>query len=68
MPVRITTLERAFMLARSGECTCIGDLVKRLDREGYDGRKIYGPLLRKQIQGLIKDAMKRQSELPSSSA
>ncbi|RNJ50042.1 hypothetical protein [Methylocystis hirsuta] len=65
MPTILTTLERAFVLARSGECACIGDLVKRLDREGYDGRQIYGPLLRKQIQDLVKEAKKRHSGSPS---
>ncbi|TLG79320.1 hypothetical protein [Methylocystis sp. B8] len=55
----MTTLERAFILARSGECSCVAALVKRLDREGYDGRQIYGSLLRKQLRDLIKEASKR---------
>lgn len=59
MPTRMTTLERAFLLARSGESSCIDALIRRLDREGYDGRQIHGPVLRKQLRDLIKEASKR---------
>jgi hypothetical protein len=54
----MTTIERAFFLARSGECKRVDDVIKRLDREGYDGRQIQGPLLRKQLWELILDAKK----------
>ncbi|TLG71258.1 hypothetical protein FEV16_16460 [Methylocystis sp. B8] len=55
----MTTLERAFILARSGECSCVAALVRRLDREGYDGHQIHGPLLRRQLRDLIQEAMTR---------
>jgi len=51
-----TTVERAFMLAGSGECGSIDAIVRRLDREGYDGRQIQGPVLRQQLRDLIKRA------------
>jgi hypothetical protein len=51
-----TAIERAFDLARSGECSCILDLTQRLDREGYHCKQIYGPLLKKQLTSLIDEA------------
>jgi hypothetical protein len=58
MDANKTTIERAFDLARSGACRRIGDIVARLDREGYDGRQIHGPVLKKQLVRLIKEATK----------
>jgi hypothetical protein len=51
-----TAIERAFDLARSGSCNTVMELVMRLDHEGYDGRKIYGRVLRKQLAVLIEEA------------
>jgi hypothetical protein len=34
---RITTIERAFQLAREGACRSIGDIRNQLTAEGYDG-------------------------------
>jgi hypothetical protein len=68
MPTSMTTIERAFFLARSGECTCVDNLIERLNREGYDGRRIQGRLLRKQLRDLIQGAIKRQPKRPSESA
>lgn len=34
-----TRIERAFELARSGDCRRVGDIVARLDREGSERRK-----------------------------
>ena len=53
-----TTIERAFDLARSGACSRVGDIVARLGREGYDGRQIHGPVLKKQLACLIEQARK----------
>ncbi|KAF0161412.1 MAG: hypothetical protein FD157_4139 [Rhodocyclaceae bacterium] len=53
-----TTIERAFELARSGDCRRVGDIVARLDREGYDGRQIQGSVLKKQLARLIEEARK----------
>ncbi|WP_018405938.1 hypothetical protein [Methylocystis rosea] len=60
MRTSITTLERAFVLARSGNCGSIDNLIRRLDREGYNGRQVLGPVLRKQLRDLIKEAVKRR--------
>ena len=58
-PASMTNLERAFVLARSGEFSCIDALVRCLYREGYDGRQINGPALKKQLRELISEARKR---------
>jgi hypothetical protein len=57
-----TAVERAFDLARSGECRCISDLTQRLDREGYYSNQIYGPLLKKQLTSLIDEAKNAHAE------
>lgn len=51
-----TAIERAFDLARSGACSRIGEIIARLEREGYDGRHIEGRVLRKQLSNLIEEA------------
>jgi hypothetical protein len=53
---RMTTMERAFHLARSGRFTTLTGVVATLDREGYSASQIQGPLLKRQITGLIKTA------------
>ena len=58
MDANKTAIERAFDLARSGACRRIGDLVARLDREGYYRRQIHGPVLKKQLARLIEEARK----------
>ena len=56
MDAQKTTLERAFDLARSGDFSRVGPLIAQLNREGYDGRQIEGPPLKKDLLGLIKEA------------
>jgi hypothetical protein len=53
---RMTTMERAFHLARSGRFTTIAEVLTALDREGYSASQIQGPLLRRQLTDLIKAA------------
>jgi hypothetical protein len=53
---RMTTMERAFHLARSGRFTTIAEVFTALDREGYSASQIQGPLLRRQLTDLIKAA------------
>jgi hypothetical protein len=53
---RMTSMERAFHLARSGKFTTITEVLTTLDREGYSGSQIQGPLLRRQLTDLIKAA------------
>jgi hypothetical protein len=64
MDTRKTALERAFELARSGECINLPALIKRLDNEGYSGNQIEGPQLKKQLAGLIERATNARSEQP----
>jgi hypothetical protein len=49
----ITSLERAFQLAESGECDSVPDLKKRLQAEGYSTSQIVGRELFRQLRGLI---------------
>ena len=51
-----TTLERAFELAREGKCRSVGEVILRLNREGYMGTEIQGRALRTQLKRLIKEA------------
>ena len=47
-----TTLERAFQLARGGDCTNMTDLAKALKNERHDGvdSQLMGPKLRMQLR------------------
>ncbi len=54
MQLRMTTLERAFELARSGEYLDVGHLKRRLTKEGYVGDQLSGPTLLAQIRALIR--------------
>jgi hypothetical protein len=56
MDHNVTALERAFELAKSGECTSVADLRKRLKAEGYSQQKIVGRSLFRQLEALIKAA------------
>ena len=52
----ITAIERAFELAKSGSCTSVQDIRKRLSAEGYPLGHITGRSLSKQLVELIKAA------------
>lgn len=52
----ITAVERAFQLAKSGRCTSVDDLRRRLRAEGYAANQITGPALSKQLATFIKGA------------
>ena len=60
-------LERAFALAKAGECRTIGDLRRVLQSEGYVVRDLEGPALLKQLRDLMRDAQ-QQDRSPESSA
>ena len=45
-------LERAFELARSGECGGISDIKAALKAEGFSGTQISGPSLTRQLREL----------------
>jgi hypothetical protein len=59
MDYTITALERAFQLAKSGDCAAVSDIKKRLIREGYSVAQITGGQLSKQLLELIRAAQGR---------
>jgi hypothetical protein len=58
MDQRMTALERAFQLARSGSVAGLTEIVSSLNREGYSANQIEGRLLKRQLADLIKAARK----------
>ncbi len=56
MTDRITTLERAFELARSGDCASISEVREKLVAEGYSLQQLTGPTLLKQLRTLCAAA------------
>ena len=63
MDTTLTTLERAFQLARSGDCVSVADIKKQLSTEGYSAAQVSGPTLTKQLAALIREA-RAQRPLP----
>jgi hypothetical protein len=59
MQQRMTTMERAFHLARSGRFTTLNEIMKSLRPEGYSADQIEGPLLKRQLTNLIEAARRR---------
>jgi hypothetical protein len=53
---KLSALERAFQLARSGQTASVDDIRKQLRREGYDWRALEGPSLQSQLGELIRAA------------
>jgi hypothetical protein len=58
MDQKMTALERAFQLARSGSVAGLTGIVSSLNREGYSASQIEGRLLKRQLADLIKAARK----------
>ena len=61
---RVPTVERAYQLAKSGECNGIGQIRERLRAEGY-GRadsQISGQTFRSQLKKLCDAAQKAKAE------
>ncbi len=56
MDPKLTALERAFQLARSGRVATITELLQALRRDRYDTQQVQGPTLRRQLTALIKAA------------
>ena len=56
-----STLERAFELARSGECASTSEIRQRLKRERYDSvdAHLQGPSITRQLR-LLCEAARRQ--------
>jgi hypothetical protein len=61
MDPKVSALERAFQLARSGQAASIDDIKKRLKREGYEEKAVDGgPSLARQLRKLISEASERK--------
>jgi hypothetical protein len=58
MDQKLSALERAFQLAKSGEVAGLTQIATSLNREGYSASQIEGPLLKRQLANLIKTARK----------
>jgi hypothetical protein len=56
MDQRMTALERAFQLARSGRAAGLTDIITSLKSDGYSVSQIEGPLLKRQLADLVKAA------------
>lgn len=57
MSNRPTALERAFELARSGECAGVSDVKERLRAEGFAAEQVTGPVLGRQLRELCTAAV-----------
>ena len=57
----LTTLERAFSLARSGGCDSVSEITQILRSEGYDQEHIEGESLKKQLKTLIQLAREQSA-------
>jgi hypothetical protein len=63
MDPKVSALERAFQLARSGQAATIADIKKRLKREGYEEKAVDGgPSLSGQLRKLIREASERKGD------
>ena len=58
MDQKITAVERAFQLARSGSVAGLAEITTSLNREGYYTNQIEGPVLKRQLADLIKASRK----------
>lgn len=52
----VTTLERAFELAKSGKFRSVAEIVKKLKSEGFQTEQITGRSLGAQLRALIGSA------------
>ena len=58
MDHRPTSLERAFELAKSGQCATIEEIKKKLKAEGFQDNQLVGKSLINQLRELIETAKK----------
>jgi hypothetical protein len=49
----VTPIERAFQLARSGQCRTTADIQLRMKAEGYPIDQVIGPTLRRQLRAAM---------------
>jgi hypothetical protein len=65
MTSRMTTLERAFQMARSGQFASVAEIKKQLGQEGFSVAQVTGRVLSQQLKSLIRAA--REEDPPSAS-
>lgn len=58
MTLRLTTVERAYQLAKSGECATVSEIKARLRSEGYGdvAGQLYGPTIQRSLRQLCTAA------------
>lgn len=56
MDPNITTIERAFELAKSGKYNSVAEIKQKLQNEGYSLAQLEGRELARQLRELIKGA------------
>jgi hypothetical protein len=66
MDQKMTALERAFQLAKSGRVAGLTEIITSLKRDGYSASQIEGPVLKRQLADLIKAARKESENLDPS--
>jgi hypothetical protein len=56
MDNRVSAIERAFVIAKSGQAAAVSEIVAAMKREGYPIGCLAGPVLQKQLKALIREA------------
>jgi hypothetical protein len=64
MQPHVSSLERAFQIAKSGAAPSVADIIRSLKQEGYTVEALEGSSLRRQLVGLLKDAKARAARNP----
>jgi hypothetical protein len=59
---KITAIERAFQIARSGHASSVAEIKEALRKEGYALEQISGPVLSKQLIAIIAVAREDNAE------
>lgn len=62
---RVSTIERAFQLAKVGTCRSVSDIRNQLSAEGYDG--VHGHLDGMSIKRQLNAALAARGVLPTTS-
>lgn len=61
MNYRLTALERAFEMARSGQFVSVAEIKKQLIAEGFSAAQITGGALSRQLKDLIRAAQEARA-------
>jgi hypothetical protein len=56
MDHKLSALERAFQLAKSGRAAFVSDIIATLKREGYEISQVQGPKLIARLKKLIEES------------